>query len=143
VLAGGALGDRVVKRVRAGRFYVGGLGLLACAPMAYLTLASGSLALLKLASVGFGLLAGLMIANIFAMACDVISERNYGFGAGALNLVGGLSGGAAIFCTGLWKQSIGIRTLMGWVALATASAAVALVVVVAARFEADRRRVGL
>ena len=143
VLAGGALGDRIVKRVRAGRFYVGGLGLLSCAPMAYLTLASGSLGLLKLASAGFGLLSGLMIANIFASAYDVISERNYGFGAGALNLAGGLAGGAGIFCAGLWKQSIGIRTLMGWAALAAAGAAVVMVVVVAARFQADRRRVGL
>jgi hypothetical protein len=93
--------------------------------------------------VGFGLLSGLMIANIFASAYDVISERNYGFGAGALNLVGGLSGGAAIFCAGLWKQSIGIRTLMGWAALAAAAAAVVMVVVVAARFQADRQRAGL
>ena len=71
------------------------------------------------------------------------NDDYYGFGAGALNLVGGLAGGAAIFCAGLWKQSIGIRTLMGWAALAAAGAAVVLVVVVAARFQADRRRVGL
>lgn len=142
VLAGGVLADRAVKRVAPGRFYVAALGLLASAPLAYLTLAAESLAVLKSAAAGFGLLAGLMIANVFASAYDVIAERNYGFGAGVLNLVGGLAGGAAIFCTGLWKESFGIATLMGWVALAAMAAAGLLLLVAAASFEADRRRLG-
>ena len=142
VLAGGALADRAVKSVGAGRFYTAGLGLLLSAPLAYLTLASASLAVLRLAATGFGLLAGLMIANVFASAYDVIAERNYGFGAGVLNFVGGLAGGAAIFFTGLWKQSVGIVTLMAWAAVAVAATAAILLLVTATRFQADRRRLG-
>jgi len=139
-LAGGVLGDRITRRAPAGRFYVAGLGVLLSAPFAYLTLAGGSLTVLKLAATGFGLFAGLMIANIFASAYDVISERNYGFGAGALNMAGGLAGGAAIFFAGLWKQTLGIETLMGWSAVAAACCACLLIVVAATRFEADKRR---
>lgn len=142
VLAGGVLADRVVKRFAAGRFYVAGLGLLACAPLAYLTLAVSSLRLLALAAAGFGLLAGFMIANVFASAYDVISERNYGFGAGVLNLVGGLAGGAAIFITGLWKDSYGFATLMRWVASSAMAAASLMLLVAIVRFDADRRRLG-
>jgi predicted MFS family arabinose efflux permease len=142
VLAGGALADRAVKRVGAGRFYTASLGLLLSAPLAYLTLASASLAVLRLAATGFGLVAGLMIANVFASAYDVIAERNYGFGAGVLNFVGGLAGGAAIFCTGLWKQSVGVVTMMAWAAVATAATAAILLLVTATRFQADRRRLG-
>jgi len=139
-LAGGVLGDKVTRRFRAGRFYVAGLGVLMCAPFAYLTLAGGSLLVLKLAATGFGLFAGLMIANIFASAYDVISERNYGFGAGALNMAGGLAGGAAIFFAGLWKQTLGIETLMGWSAASAAACACLLILVAATRFQADQRR---
>lgn len=140
VLAGGVLADGAVRRFAAGRFYIAGLGLLASAPLAYLTFASASLRMLALAATCFGLLAGLMIANVFAAAYDVISERNYGFGAGVLNLMGGLAGGAAIFFTGLWKDSFGIATLMGWAALAAMAAASVMLLVTAAGFEADRRR---
>lgn len=140
VLAGGWLADRAAKRLAAGRFYVAAVGLLGAAPLAYLTFAAASLPALGLAATGFGLLAGLMIANVFASAFDVVSERNYGFGAGVLNLVGGLAGGAAIFCAGLWKESVGMATLMAWVALASMAAAGLMLLAAALRFEADRRR---
>src|SRR5438128_8699926 len=80
ILSGGVLADKLVRRFRPARFYVAGFGLLACAPFAYLILASHSLLQLKFAAAGFGLFAGLMMANIFAAAYDVIAERNYGFG---------------------------------------------------------------
>jgi hypothetical protein len=54
--------------------------------------------------------------------------------------MGGLAGGAAIFFTGLWKDSFGIATLMGWAALAAMAAASVMLLVTAAGFEADRRR---
>ena len=140
VLAGGVAGDWFVKRIPSGRFYLGSIGLLLCAPCAYLTLAVSSLGLLKLCAVGFGLFAGLMVANNFACAYDVIAERNYGFGAGFLNLIAGLAAGGATFLAGLWKQSIGIPTLMAWAVWAAVLGAVVQVVVAAMSFRRDRLR---
>ena len=60
-----------------------------------------------------------MISNIFASAYDVVAERNYGFAAGMLNLVGGLSGSAGMLLGGWWKGSVGILSLMKWAVVAT------------------------
>ncbi|MBI3665478.1 MAG: MFS transporter, partial [Acidobacteria bacterium] len=140
LLSGGALADWAVKRAPAGRFYISALGLLLCAPFAWLTLAVRTLALLKIASAGFGFFAAGMMANIFASSYDVVAERNYGLAAGTLNMIGGVAGGLAMFFAGIWKESFGIEALMLWVALAAAASAVLLMIVVRRRFEADRLR---
>ncbi|MCW5982974.1 MAG: MFS transporter [Bryobacteraceae bacterium] len=139
VLTGGVLADKLVPRRAAGRFYVAGAGLLLSAPFAYLTLAAPSVAQLKLASAAFGLLSGLMIANVFASAYDVLPERSYGFGAGVLNMIGGLSGGAGILLAGLLKGTLGITGLMGWAALASSAAAAVLLLTARFHFESDRQ----
>lgn len=140
VLAGGALADAVARRRSAGRFYTAGAGVLLSAPLAYATFASETLAAMKLAAAGFGAVAGLMIANIFAAAYDVIAERNYGFGAGVLNFVGGLSAGASILLTGMLKQRLGVETLMGWAATAAGISAALLLLATSAWFDRDRQR---
>lgn len=137
VLLGGVLGDRFAKRFPGGRFYIGGFGLFACAPFAYALVAVHSLPLLEFFSAAFGFLGGLFIANLFAGAYDVASERNYGFAAGALNMIGGLAGGAAIFLTGLFKASLGMAGLIRWGAIASAITAVIMVAVVAVCFRSD------
>jgi len=140
VLTGGALADWLVRRVPYGRYCVTSLGLITCAPLAYLTLAVHSLDLLKICAAGFGFCAGLFIANNMASILDVTAERNYGFATGVLNVIGGMAGAGATFFVGLWKQSIGMETMMGWAALATAVSAVALVSVAVFRFNEDRER---
>lgn len=140
VLAGGALADAAARRWAAGRFYTAGAGVLLSAPLAYATFASETLPAMKLAAACFGAVAGLMIANIFAAAYDVIAERNYGFGAGVLNFVGGLSGGASIFLTGLLKHRLGVETLMAWAATAAGILAALMLLATAAWFARDRQR---
>jgi MFS family permease len=137
VLLGGVLGDQFAKRIPGGRFYVGGAGLFLCAPIAFALPAVDSLAALEFCSAVFGLLGGLFIANLFASAYDVVSERNYGFAAGALNMLGGLSGGAAIFLTGLFKASFGMAGLIRWGAIASALAAGIMAALVAVCFRSD------
>ena len=112
VLTGAFVADRVALRIKAARFYLVGAGVLFSAPFAWLAFQSDSLAVLKLASIGFGLFGGWLMANIFAAAYDVIAKENYGLGAGALNFCGGLAGGSAIFITGYFKASVGIAPLM-------------------------------
>ena len=129
-----------MKRVPFGRYCITSAGLIACAPLAYLTLAVDSLTALKVCAAGFGFFAGLFIANNMASIFDVTTERNYGFATGVLNVIGGIAGAGATFLVGWWKHSIGIATMMGWAALATAIAGVMLVSVAALNFRRDRDR---
>jgi predicted MFS family arabinose efflux permease len=140
ILAGGAAGDSLSKRISAARFYVCALGLLLCAPFGYLTVAAHSLSGLKLASGLFGLFAGLMAANTFAAAYDVVAERNYAFAAGVLNLSGGLASGAGLLLAGWWKESVGIVVLIRNAAIASVFGALLLATVVYARFDRDVER---
>ena len=140
VLMGGAFADWLVKRVRFGRFCISSAGLLLCAPFGYLTLAVGSIVALKVCAAGFGFFCGFMIANNYASIYDVIAEKNYGFSAGWLNLIGGFAGATATFLAGLWKQSVGITAMMGAAAAATAFSAIWLFWVAFANFEKDRDR---
>jgi MFS family permease len=139
ILLGGALADGVARSVPAGRFYVASLGLLLCSPLAYATVAVNSLALLKVASAGFGFFAGFMMSSIIASAYDVIAAANYGFGAGALTMIGGLAGGLAIYSVGRWKESLGVETLLAWGSAAGVFSALLLALVVATQFDRDRR----
>ena len=140
VLTGGILADWIVKRIPFGRFCISSAGLLLCAPFGYLTLAVHSLAILKICAVGFGFFAGLFIANNYASIYDVIAERNYGFSAGFLNFVGGFAGATATFLAGLWKQTLGVTSLMAWAAVATAAASLWLFWVAFSSFEKERER---
>jgi MFS family permease len=137
VLLGGVLGDQFARRIPGGRFYVGGAGLFLGAPFAYALPAVDSLASLEFCSAAFGLFGGLFIANLYAGAYDVVSERNYGFAAGALNLIGGLAGGAAILLTGSFKASFGMAGLIRWGATASAFAAGIMAALVAVCFHSD------
>jgi len=139
VLTGGVLSDWMVKRIPSARFLIAVCGLAGCTPFAFLSSAADSLTGAKLASAAFGFIAGVYIANIFAAAYDVISKQNYGLGAGLLNLTGGLSGGAAILAAGVWKESVGIVTLLKWEAIASAAGAFLLLAVVLNRFTRERR----
>ena len=140
VLLGGVAGDWLRTRVRPARFYVCAFGLFLCAPFGYLTLAADSLAGLKIASGFFGLLAGLMIANVFASAYDVVQERNYAFAAGVLNLGGGISSGLGLLLAGWWKESGGAVALMQRASIASAFSALLLASVAALTFDSDVAR---
>jgi predicted MFS family arabinose efflux permease len=140
ILTGGVLADWLVKRIRFGRFCISSAGLLLCAPFAYLALATTSLAALKLCAASFGFFAGSLMSNNVASVYDVTAEANYGFAVGWLNVLGGMAGATAAFLAGLWKQSVGIVTMMGWVAFGACCAAGWLIWVTLANFEKDRSR---
>jgi len=113
ILVWGRVADLVSRRVRAGRFYVSALGLIICAPFAYLVLATASLLFLKLACLLFGFFSGAFVANVFAAAYEVVPKESYGFSVGVLNFAGGLAGGAGVFLIGLNHGPLGMAGLMG------------------------------
>ncbi len=137
-IAGGFLGDRAARRIPGGRFWVGACGLLGSTPFAWAAFTANSLGVVETCAAGFGLLGGLFMANLYAGAYDVVSERNYGFAAGALNLVGGFAGGAAVLLTGVLKQPVGISFAIRGAAIAAAASALVLAAVAAKRYPADR-----
>ena len=142
LLAGGYLADRWSRRFGPARFYIAGIGVALCAPCAALTFSGPDLPLLKLYSAGFGFCSALMAGNIFAAAYDVIPANRYGMGGGVLNMIGGLSGGAAMFAAGYWP-AVGAEGFTRYVAGAAFLAALTLLVVARRQFDPDRRRAGL
>jgi MFS family permease len=136
VLLGGWLADRLVSRVRAARLVVVAFGIFLSAPFVVLAFTASSVAWFRLYAVGFGLLAGLAIANIFAAAYDLVQDQNYGFAAGVLNMTGGISGGAAMLLVGAYKDKFGIGHLVAWTAGAAMLAALVLLAFTRSRFAA-------
>ncbi|MFN0167921.1 MAG: MFS transporter [Bryobacteraceae bacterium] len=136
-LTGGFLGDRLSRRVPSARFIIICIGLTLCAPFAWLTMATASLATLKVTASCFGLFAGFMSGNVFAACCDVMPVNAYGLSIGTLNMVGGISGGAAIFVAGRFKDTVGIHGLMGWAAALAIVSAILLAFTVWRRFDQD------
>jgi MFS family permease len=136
-LAGGFLGDRAANVVPGGRLRVGAAGLLACTPFAWFVLVSPSLHAAEFCSGAFGLFGGMFIANLYAGAYDVVSERNYGIAAGALNLLGGFAGGAGVLLTGLLNSTLGVAFCIRIAAIASAVMSLLLFAVVARQYQSD------
>lgn len=118
VLAGGWIADRLMLASCAGRLYVVAFGMISSAPCAYLACTTASLDRFRICAILFGLLAGLAIANIFAAAYDVVAEKQYGFAAGTLNMVGGISGGGSMLLMGIYKEHFGTNQLIAYTAVA-------------------------
>lgn len=143
ILAGGTLADKLTGRLPAARLYVAACGILCSAPFAYLTFATDSLPLVRLFSAAFGLFAGMLSANAFAAAYDVIGARNHGLGTGVLNMAGGMSSAAMIYLAGIWKDTVGFPVMMQWMMIVAVCSACLLLATTARRFtlEADRFKV--
>jgi len=140
VVTGGALADYFSTRIAAARFYVAAAGVLLCAPFGYLTFAAESLPVATSCSAIYGFFSGLMVANVFAAAYDVIAPRNFGLAAGVLNMIGGIAAAIMIFLAGQLKNSLGFAGLLKWVALGCLLAALGLIATAGARFGRDRQR---
>lgn len=138
ILLGGWIGDWGARRLRLGRFGFAAGGLLLSAPFAATVLAAPSLQIAVTAAGGFGLFAGINLANNVAAAYDVVRKESYGMAAGMLTLVGGLAGGLAILFAGAWKDTFGMERLMRWGAEAAALSAVVLFLVVYRYLPAER-----
>ncbi len=120
VIAGGYLGDKFRRIV------VACAGLILSPPLAYLVFASDNLAAALMATAAFGLVAGFFQANVFAGAYDLVLGSNFGFATGVLNGAGGIAGGLGILFTGIFRESIGLATVVGAAAVLTVASGVAL-----------------
>jgi MFS transporter, Spinster family, sphingosine-1-phosphate transporter len=132
MLTGGALADRLRRRWHAARLHVAAAGVLLCAPFAFLTFSATELNHARAFSAAFGLFGGLLAANAFAAAYDVLDSQTRGLAGGVLNGMGGISSATTIYLAGAWKDTIGFAGLMAGVS-AIAIACALLLMFVAAR----------
>ena len=138
ILTGAALADRLRLRFHPARLYVAAAGVFLCAPFGYLTFSSNSLEATRIFSAGFGFFGGWLAANAFSAAYELVGDANRGLAGGVLNGIGGVASGAMIYMAGIWKQTIGFGQMMVWLMAVAIIAAVLLVLVTRARFEAER-----
>lgn len=137
ILGGGAVTDLLRKRWRPARLYVAALGVFGSAPFAYWTFSAGSLDEARVYSAFFGFFGGLLATNAFAGAYDVIRPENRGLGGAVLNMTGGISSGVMIYMAGIWKETIGFAGMVVWMMIVSMAAAVALVLIAAARYKRE------
>ncbi|MBM3754374.1 MAG: MFS transporter [Acidobacteria bacterium] len=138
ILGGGALADYLRKRWRAARLHVAAAGVMFSAPFAYLTFASATLDSARIFSAIFGLFAGLLAANAFAAAYDVIGEDNRGLSGGVLNMTGGISSTFTIYLAGATRNTIGFDGLLIWMMGVAIVCATALGITAYAKFDEER-----
>ena len=136
-LLGGFLTDRLAKRIDGARFLMTGLGVLLCAPFAYLTFSTDSLMLARIFSAGFGFFGGLLSANAFAAAYDVVSPGNRGMAGGVLNMTGGISSAVMIYMAGIWKDTIGFPVMTMWMMIVAMVCSLMLLYTVRVRYGSE------
>ncbi|MFN3325016.1 MAG: MFS transporter [Bryobacteraceae bacterium] len=129
VVAGGFLADKLSPTLPPARYYTAAAGILLSAPFGYLTFAAESLTMATLFSSAYGLTSGLMVANVFAAAFDVIGKKNFGLASGVLNMIGGIAASILIFAAGIAKNTIGFSGLLQYVAAACVLIALVLIAV--------------
>jgi MFS family permease len=139
VMAGGALGDYLTRSLRYSRFLIGGAGLLISCPFAWLMLATGSLPVLRISAIAFGLSVGLLISNSWPAAFDVVDEGNYSFAAAFLNMSSGMAAGVGIFLAGLWSDTFTV--LIAWSAGITSVTALGMMIAPLLFFDRDRKAI--
>jgi predicted MFS family arabinose efflux permease len=137
LLAGGTLADRLYLRWRSVRFWIVVAAFVAAAPCMYLIGSSSTLAITRLAAVGFGLFAGFIIANQVPAAFEVVPASLRATTIGITNFVGAAASGFAPFLGGMARKTIGVDYVMTLTAVIFLCTAVVLAIVVIRHFERD------
>jgi sugar phosphate permease len=141
VLGGGMLADSLYHRIPSARLWLMVCGLTLSAPCIHALGNSDTLLVTRIAATGFGLFSGLVIANIFPAAFDVVSANARATAVGVLNFFGAIMSGFATLFGGMWKQTLGIDRLLSITALAYLAAAVALIIGIRVLFPRDHSHI--
>ena len=117
LLVGSVLADRWAMRDQRGRMFMQVLGLAVAAPAALAISSAGTASTLLTLFAIFGFGRGLWECNSMPIFCDVMSPATRSTTYGVNNLANTLSGGVAVFLTGVLKKSLGIGTTVSIFAL--------------------------
>jgi len=140
-LAGGAAADCLYRWIKASRFGLIFAGLLLGAPCVHFIGNSDTLFFTKLAAIAFGLTGGLALANLYISAFDVVPADTRASAVAFMNLAGYLVSGFAPLVTGVWRQSLGIHTMMTYASVLLVAAALLLLAGIKFLFPSDYARV--
>jgi hypothetical protein len=105
----------------------------------YLIGSSSTLAVTRLAAVGFGLFAGFIVANQAPAAFDVVPAPLRATTIGITNFVAAAASGFAPFLGGMARKSIGVHHVMTLTATVFLCTALVLATVVVRHFDRDHR----
>ena len=139
VVGGAWLADHLVRRLRAGRLYLTGIGFLLSAPCAYLVFAVPTVGEFRFFALIFGLLSGLNVGNGIAAAYDVVTDKNYSFAGGVYNMAGGAAAAAGMWLGGVMKQTLGLSGLTAIAAAITMATAVFFLAVIWRQFDTHHK----
>ena len=141
MLVGGMLADILYQHTRAARLWLLTASLLGCAPFLHLLGNSDTLAITRVAAVGFGLFSGFLMGNIFPAAFEIVPGDARASAVGVLNLFGAVVSGFATLAGGVLKKSVGMENLVSYTALAYVAAGLALIAGIRLLFRHDYERV--
>lgn len=135
--AGAYWGDRLGRSSRKGRLWlvVAGLGLSSL--FFYLLAAGGSLPMVKLAGLGYGLFQGVFNANFMAALVSLLPKYHRGVGVGLCNTVGSIAGGLCAYLMGHLKGTVTPESLFGLVAAVGVFSSLVLAVILLLFFDHD------
>ena len=141
LLLGGVMADWLYNRTKEARFWLVCAGLLLAAPCVHLIGSADSLRLAKAAAVGFGIGGGVLMANLNVCSFEVVPADTRASALGFLNLTSGFVSGFAALLGGMWKESVGIDSMMSYAALVCTAAGLLLVFGIKRYFRMDFDRV--
>jgi MFS family permease len=139
LFVGGMLGDRLYRQLKSGRFWLTTAGLLLTAPGVYLIGNSRSLAATEIAAMTYGFGSGLFMANFIVGVMEVVPVDVRASCVGVYNLMGSLVSGFAPWLGGVWKDSVGLPSLMTYAGLLSLLAAAVVVLEISWLFAKDFR----
>lgn len=140
LLCGSYLSDRLYRSRREARFWLLAASMILGAP--WLCLVSyGSLTLAELGAAGFGLANGIFTANIMVAPFDVIPSRTRTTAIAVINTIVPPFSGIATFLTGVWKERIGISTILMVLVVLMIIAGIGLFLCISRVFAKDHERI--
>lgn len=137
ILGGGWLADRWRRRWAPARLAVAATGVLLSAPFAWLTFSASTLNEARAWSAAFGLFSGLLAGTAFSAAYDVTGSGNRGLSGAVLNTAGGLASAAMVYLAGVWRETAGFATVVGWMVPFSVITSITVVLVARRRFQHD------
>lgn len=140
LLVGGALADRFFGRTKASRYWVVLIAFVAAGPCIVFLGRSDTLAVTRLAAMGFGFFSGFVAANQAAAAFDVVPAAVRASTIGMLNLLGAGVSGFGPFLGGLARRTIGVDQLMAGTGALYAFGAILILYAILRLFQTDYRR---
>ena len=140
LLAGSLLSDRLYIRKKQARFWLLAAAMVFGAPWVVLLSRAASLPLVEFGAAGFGLANGIFTANLMVAPFDVVPVRARTVAIAVISTIAPPFSGLASLMTGVWKDSIGIPTLMTILAILMLLAGIAMALCAFLFFEDDYQR---